>query len=61
MPFSLKVPSNISDNVVLLTVPFKEYDAGQTVHHNILFLFNVNNFDVKLIKLYCSMLIYAVV
>ena len=60
MSFLLKTPSNILDNVVLLTVPFEEYDTGQTVCHNISLLFNVNNFDVELTELHCSMLIYAV-
>ena len=61
MPFSLKVPLNILNNVVLLTVLFEEYGVEQAVCHNISLPFNVNNFDVKLVKLYSSMLIYAVV
>ena len=60
MLFLLKALLNILNNAILLTVFFKEYSAGQTVCYNILLLFNVNNFDVELIKLYCSMLIYAV-
>ena len=52
--------TGILDNVVLLTVLFKEYNVRQTVHYNILLLFNVNNLNVELLKPYCSMLIYAV-
>ena len=60
MFFLLKVLLNILNNVVLLTVFFEEYNTEQTVCHNILLPFNVNDFNVKLTELYCSMLIYAV-
>ena len=51
---------SISDNVVLLTVFFKEYSAEQAVYYNVSLLFNVNNLDVKLLKPHCLILIYAV-
>ena len=60
MSLLLKALLNISDNVVLLTVPFEEYNAGQTVCHNISLLFNVDNLDVELLELCCLMPVYAV-
>ena len=60
MSFLLKVPSNILNNVIFLTVFFEEYGVKQAVCHNISLLFDVNDLDVELSELCCSMLIYAV-